>query len=67
MRLGALAALPGTIKAALDWLAGSTDIVEKPVALLSGSARSTHAQESVECPELDEHGLAAQSCERLRL
>ncbi len=38
---------PGTLKNALDWLAGSTDIVEKPVALLSGSARSTHAQESL--------------------
>ena len=39
--------VPGTLKNALDWLAGSSDIVEKPVALLSGSARSTHAQESL--------------------
>jgi NAD(P)H-dependent FMN reductase len=39
--------VPGTLKNALDWLAGSSDIVSKPVALLSGSARSTHAQESL--------------------
>ena len=39
--------VPGTLKNALDWLAGSSDIVEKPVVLLSGSARSTHAQESL--------------------
>lgn len=39
--------VPGTLKNALDWLAGSSDIVEKPVALLNGSARSTHAQESL--------------------
>ena len=29
---------------ALDWLVGSTDVVEKPVALLNGSPRSIHAQ-----------------------
>jgi len=39
--------VPGTLKNALDWLAGSSDIVEKPVVLLSGSARSTHVQESL--------------------
>jgi NAD(P)H-dependent FMN reductase len=39
--------VPGTLKNALDWLAGSSDIVAKPTVLLSGSARSTHAQESL--------------------
>jgi chromate reductase, NAD(P)H dehydrogenase (quinone) len=39
--------VPGTLKNALDWLAGSTDVVSKPVALLNGSPRATHAQESL--------------------
>lgn len=39
--------VPGTLKNALDWLAGSSDIVDKPVVLLCGSARSTHAQVSL--------------------
>lgn len=39
--------VPGTLKNALDWLAGSSDVVAKPVALLNGSARSTCAQESL--------------------
>lgn len=39
--------VPGTLKNALDWLAGSTDVVAKPVALLNGSPRGTHAQESL--------------------
>lgn len=39
--------VPGTLKNALDWLAGSTDVVAKPVALLNGSPRATHAQESL--------------------
>jgi NAD(P)H-dependent FMN reductase len=39
--------VPGTIKNALDWLAGSTDIVDKPVALINGSPRATIAQESL--------------------
>lgn len=39
--------VPGAIKNALDWLAGSTDIVDKPVALLNASARATIAQESL--------------------
>lgn len=39
--------VPGSLKNALDWLVGSSDIVDKPVALLNGSPRSTHAQESL--------------------
>lgn len=39
--------VPGTLKNALDWLAGSTDVVAKPVALLNGSPRGTRAQESL--------------------
>jgi NAD(P)H-dependent FMN reductase len=39
--------VPGAIKNALDWLAGSTDVVDKPVALINGSPRATIAQESL--------------------
>ncbi len=39
--------VPGALKNALDWLAGSTDVVDKPVALINGSARATIAQESI--------------------
>ena len=39
--------VPGSIKNALDWLAGSTDIVDKPVALINGSSRASLAQESL--------------------
>lgn len=39
--------VPGSLKNALDWLAGSTDVVAKPVALLNGSPRATQAQESL--------------------
>lgn len=38
---------PGSLKNALDWLAGSSDIVDKPVALLNGSPRATLAQQSL--------------------
>jgi NAD(P)H-dependent FMN reductase len=39
--------VPGSLKNALDWLAGSSDIVDKPVALLNGSPRATLSQESL--------------------
>lgn len=39
--------VPGTLKNALDWLVGSSEVVGKPVALLNGSPRATHAQESL--------------------
>jgi chromate reductase, NAD(P)H dehydrogenase (quinone) len=35
--------LPGAFKNALDWLVGSTEFPGKPVAVISPSARSTHA------------------------
>jgi NAD(P)H-dependent FMN reductase len=36
--------IPGALKNALDWLVGSTEFPGKPVALLSVSSRSVHAQ-----------------------
>jgi NAD(P)H-dependent FMN reductase len=36
--------LPGSFKNALDWLVGSTEFPGKAVAVISPSARSTHAQ-----------------------
>lgn len=36
--------LPGAFKNALDWLVASTEFPGKPVAVISPSARSTHAQ-----------------------
>ncbi len=39
--------VPGSLKNALDWLVGSGELVEKPVALLSGSPRATYAATSL--------------------
>jgi chromate reductase len=39
--------VPGTLKNALDWLVGSSEMVGKPVALLSASTRTQIAQESL--------------------
>ena len=39
--------VPGSLKNALDWLVGSTHIVEKPVVLLSGSPRASYSQQSL--------------------
>lgn len=39
--------VPGSLKNALDWLVGSSDVVEKPVALLNGSSRASHSQTSL--------------------
>lgn len=36
--------VPGVLKNALDWIVGSGELVDKPVALLNASPRSTHAQ-----------------------
>lgn len=35
---------PGSLKNLLDWLVGSTDFPDKPVALVAASERSVHAQ-----------------------
>ncbi|MCC6390284.1 MAG: NAD(P)H-dependent oxidoreductase [Bryobacterales bacterium] len=39
--------VPGSLKNALDWVVGSGELVEKPVALLNASPRSTYAQASL--------------------
>lgn len=39
--------VPGSLKNALDWLVGGSEIPGKPVALLNASPRSTHAQASL--------------------
>lgn len=39
--------VPGSLKNALDWLVGGSEIVEKPVALINGSPRASHAQASL--------------------
>ncbi len=36
--------VPGVLKNALDWVVGSGELVEKPVALLNASPRSVYAQ-----------------------
>ena len=35
--------VPGALKNALDWLVGSGEMIEKPVAVINASARATHA------------------------
>lgn len=35
--------VPGVLKNALDWLVGSGELIDKPVALVNASARATHA------------------------
>ncbi|MHB8370671.1 MAG: NADPH-dependent FMN reductase [Leptospirales bacterium] len=37
----------GALKNAIDWVVGSGELVEKPVALLNASAQATHAQSSL--------------------
>jgi len=39
--------VPGALKNALDWVVGSGELVGKPVALINGSARATHARASL--------------------
>lgn len=39
--------IPGSLKNALDWLVGGSEMVGKPVALLNASPRATHAQEAL--------------------
>src|SRR4030095_5850690 len=38
--------VPGVLKNALDWVVGSGELVDKPVALLNASARGTSAWRS---------------------
>lgn len=39
--------VPGVLKNALDWLVGSGEFVDKPIALINASPRSTYAQASL--------------------
>lgn len=39
--------VPGSLKNALDWLVSGSEFVDKPVALLSASSRSTYAFEAL--------------------
>jgi chromate reductase, NAD(P)H dehydrogenase (quinone) len=39
--------VPGVLKNALDWIVGSGELIDKPVALLNASAHATHAQASL--------------------
>lgn len=39
--------VPGTMKNALDWVVGSGELVDKPIALINASARATHAWASL--------------------
>lgn len=39
--------VPGSLKNALDWIVGSGELVDKPVAMLNASPMATHAQASL--------------------
>jgi chromate reductase, NAD(P)H dehydrogenase (quinone) len=39
--------VPGVLKNALDWVVGSGELVDKPIALINASGRTTHAWASL--------------------
>lgn len=39
--------IPGAMKNALDWVVGSGELVDKPIALINPSPRSTYAQAAI--------------------
>ena len=39
--------VPGVLKNALDWIVGSGELIDKPVALINGSLQATHAHASL--------------------
>jgi NAD(P)H-dependent FMN reductase len=39
--------VPGALKNALDWIVGSGELIDKPVALINTSSRATHAHASL--------------------
>ena len=39
--------VPGVLKNALDWVVGSGELIDKPVASINASPRATHAQASL--------------------
>jgi NAD(P)H-dependent FMN reductase len=60
--------VPGSLKNALDWLVGSGELLEKPVALLSGSPRAAHASAALrEILTVMTARLVAEACVTLDL
>jgi chromate reductase len=39
--------VPGSLKNAFDWVVGSGELIDKPIAIMSASSRSTFAHESL--------------------
>jgi len=39
--------VPGVLKNALDWLVGSGECIDKPIAVINASSRATHARASL--------------------
>jgi NAD(P)H-dependent FMN reductase len=39
--------VPGVLKNALDWVVGSGELLDKPIAVINASGRATHAWESL--------------------
>jgi chromate reductase len=39
--------VPGVLKNALDWVVGSGELIDKPIALINASSRATHAWRSL--------------------
>ena len=39
--------VPGAVKNALDWVVGSGELIDKPIAIINASARATHAWASL--------------------
>ena len=39
--------VPGVLKNALDWVVGSGELVDRPIALINASGRATHAWASL--------------------
>jgi chromate reductase, NAD(P)H dehydrogenase (quinone) len=39
--------VPGVVKNGLDWLVGSGELIDKPIALINASTRATHAWTSL--------------------
>jgi NAD(P)H-dependent FMN reductase len=39
--------VPGVVKNALDWVVGSGELIDKPIAIINASARATHAWASL--------------------
>ena len=39
--------VPGVLKNALDWIVGSGELIDKPIALINTSPHATHAQASL--------------------